>query len=99
MVIAMTAMRVVQPAVHQVVNVIAMRHRGMTAVWPMDMVLGMAAHLLLGGTLVRMLGIHLDDMKVNAGAFLVFQMAGLQVIGMTAMLDRDVSAPGAVLVL
>ncbi len=98
MVVAMIAMGMVKVAVDQVINVVAMRHGGMAAVGPMNMVLRMAAKLLLGGAPVGMLRVHLNHMLVNAVTFLMFQMAAFQVIGMALVPDSGMAAAGAVLV-
>jgi len=99
MVVTMIAMGMVQAALDQIINVVAMRQGGVAAIWTMDMALGMAGKLLLGGAAVWVLGVHLEDMLLKALAFLILQMAGCQVISVPVMAHGDMSATGTVLVL
>ena len=75
MVIAMAAMGMVQAAFDQIISMIAMPHGWITAVCPMNMVLAMAPGALRDSASVRMFGVYLDNMPLNAVALLMFQMA------------------------
>jgi hypothetical protein len=97
MVVAVGAMRVVQVAVDQIIEMVAMGHGFVAAPGPMNMALGMAPDLMIPRASSRVFGIHFDHVLLDAIPLLVFQMTGLQVIRMPMMLNRNVAATRAVM--
>lgn len=81
-------------AIDEIIDVIAVRHRLMTATGTMLVPAG----FVLRGAGVRIAGAHRDDMLVDVIAMHVVQMSVMQVVDMTVMADGDVAATGAVLV-
>lgn len=97
MVVAMVSVRVVQVTIDQIVNVVAMRNRLVSAAGTMDMVGLMARAAVNGRAAIGILLAHLDDMLVDVIAMRMMQMAVVQVVNMIPMPNGDVAAVGAVL--
>jgi hypothetical protein len=83
MIVAVIAVRMVQPSVHQEVDMITMRHGFMSAVPAM---LVRAAGLR--GAVHRVCRADRDDMLVDMVTVHVVQMAIMQIIDMTVMANR-----------
>jgi hypothetical protein len=83
MIVAVIAVRMVQPSVHQVVDMITMRHGFVSAVPAM---LVRAAGLR--GAVHRVCRADRDDMLVDMITVHVVQMAIMQIIDMTVMANR-----------
>ncbi|MDB6108564.1 MAG: hypothetical protein JWR69_314 [Pedosphaera sp.] len=75
---------------------IAMRHGFVAAPGAVDMVFGVSSDVLTAGAAIRVLGIDLDHVFFDTIFLLVFQMARLQVICVSMMLNGDVAATRAV---
>src|ERR1700682_2935758 len=91
-VVAMIAVWMMQVAIHQVVDMVAMRDRFVPA----------AGAVLVGALYVRRAAgrigrVDTDDMLVDVIAMHVVQMAVVQVVDVPVMADRDVTAAWAVL--
>jgi hypothetical protein len=89
----MIAVRMVQPTVYEVVNMVAMRHRFVSAVWTVRvraMDFGRALHGICGvdrdGVLIHVILVH------------TMEMAIVQIVHMIVMANRSVSAVRAMLV-
>jgi hypothetical protein len=93
-IVAMTAMGVVKTAVHEVIDVIAMRHGFMTAAWSMAM--GVLVDLFCATH--RILGIHLDDMLFGMSAARMHKAAIVQIVHVVPMADSHMTTVWAVLV-
>lgn len=93
----MVAMRVMQVAVHQVVHMIAVRHRFMAAIGPVHVIRVMARAAVLGRALRGVFGIHFQAMLVHMAVMHVMQMAIVQIVGVAVVLDGGVAAGRAVL--
>ena len=89
----MIAMRMVQVAVDEIVDMVAMRHGLMPAVWAMDM-RAMDVRRAVHG----IPGVDRDDVLVDVIAVHVMQMAVVQIVNMAVMADCGVSALRAMLV-
>lgn len=88
----MIAMRMVKPAVHKVIDVIAMRNGLVPAVGAMNMA-GVVAHVTeFRRATVGILSAYLNGVLFNGAAGLMVQMAVMQVIDMIAVFDRDMTA-------
>ncbi len=97
MVVAMIAMRVMQAALDEIVDMIAVRRRFMSAAGSMHMARLMAFVPVLGGAAVRIAVADFDHMLVDALAVQTMQMSVMQIVDVVAMLHRNVTASGAVM--
>jgi hypothetical protein len=95
-VVAVVAVRVVQLPVHQVVHVIAVRHRFVPAAWAVLMAMVMPGVSRVAA--VRIGRAHLEDMLVNVPAVRVVQMSIVQVVHMVTVLHCSVAAVVSVIV-
>jgi hypothetical protein len=91
----MIAVRVMQVAVDEIVDVVAVRHRLVTATRPVD-VTGFVAGALVRHAAVRVLCIDLDGVLVVVVAVGAVEMAVVQVTGVVAVTNGGVPALGAV---
>jgi hypothetical protein len=86
----MAVVHMVQPAIHQPVDMSAMRHGIMAAARPMDMAAGGWGPAAVG------IGVrHRNHMFIDMIAVHVVQMAIVQIIDMVTMLNGDMAAGGA----
>jgi hypothetical protein len=86
-VVAVVAVRVVQVAIHQVIDMIAVRDRFVTATGAMHV-----PRLVAGagrGVAVGIRGTDFDDVLFNVITFDVFQLPIVQVIDVAVMFYRD----------
>ncbi|AOJ35023.1 hypothetical protein WJ16_26085 [Burkholderia metallica] len=95
MVVAMIAVRVMEMAVDQVVDVIAVRYLLVPAAGAVDMARLMAA--ATRRALVRIVCTDLDRVLVDMIAMRMMQMAIVQIVDVVAVLDCGVSAARAML--
>ena len=95
MVVAMVAVRVVQVAVDQVVDVVTVRDGFVAATGAMDVAGLVAAAFVLGRAAVGVGGRDRDHVLVDVVAMRMVQVAVVQVIDMTVMADGRVAAAGA----
>ena len=98
MVVAVAAVWVMQMSVHQVVDMVAVRHGLVTAAWTMLVVPLMATTIVVGRALVRIARVHVDDMLVEMIAVRVVKVTVMEVVHMVAVPYRSVAAVGTVLV-
>ena len=98
MVVAVVAVRVVQVAIDEVVNVVAMRHRFMTAAGAVNVPGFVAAAVVVGRAGVRVGGADGDAVFIDVVAVRVVQVAVVQVVNVAVVLDGGVAAARAVLV-
>jgi hypothetical protein len=88
----MITMRMMKPAVHEVIDVIAMRNGLMSAVGAVDMAGVVVRMTKFWGATVGILSVDVNGVLFNDVARLMVQMTVMQVIDMIAMLDRDMAA-------
>ena len=98
-VVAVVAVLVMQMALHQIVNMVAMGHCLMPAVWAVTVALVMALAGVARGAVGRILGAYFNHVLLNSRRSLMVQMPIVQIIDMITMLHRGVSARFAVLVI
>jgi hypothetical protein len=98
MVVAMVAMRMVQMTVDQIVYMVAVRYRLVTASRPMHMGAVMAAALMAGRAPVGIGRRHLDAMLVDMVAMPMVQVAVMEVVDVVAVTYRRMAAGGTVVV-
>jgi hypothetical protein len=95
-IIAVVAVRMMEPAVHEVIGVITVRDSLMSAARTVNM-----PALVRGGRLatIRIGGVHRQRVLVVMPVMRVMQMAVVQEINMAVVLDGGVTATGSVLVI
>jgi hypothetical protein len=94
-VVAVIAVRMVQVAFDEIVDVIPMRHRFMTA--PRSVNVARVVAPAARRALVRIFGTHFEPVLVYMIAVRVMQMTVMQVINMIVVRDRSMSAVRAML--
>jgi hypothetical protein len=87
MIIAMITVRMVQPAVYEVIDMIAMRHLCMSAAWTVSM-----RAVDLRGAVHGICGIDRDDMFVHMILVHMVKMIIVKIVHMAVMANRGVSA-------
>ena len=88
----MITMRMMKPAVHEIVDVIAVGNGLMSAVGAMNMAGVVARMTEFRRATVGILGADVDGVLLDGVAGLVVQMAVMQVVDMIAVFDPDVAA-------
>jgi hypothetical protein len=88
----MITVRMVQPAVYKIVDMVTMRHRFMSAAWSVR-VLAMDLRRALHG----ICGIYCDDMFVHVILVHMVEMTVVKIIHMAVMTNRRVPAIRAML--
>jgi hypothetical protein len=84
MVVAVIVMRVVQMTVNQIIDMVPVRYRFMTAIRSVDMVRIVPLTVMLRGTIGRIFFRHIDQMFLNCTRFeLMMQVTIMEIIGMT----------------
>lgn len=97
MVVAVAVMDMMQPAIHQVVDMIAVGHGFVTAIGSMDVVGRMAAALAMGAV-IRIGRIDLQHVLVHVITVHVVQMAVVEIVDVARVLDGGVATVRTVLV-
>jgi hypothetical protein len=96
-IVTMRPVMVVQMPVHQVVDVISMRHSFMAAVCAVNVTLVMSGAIVRGRAFLWIGRTHVDGMIVDVIAVREVQMAVVKIIRVSAVLDSGVAAVGAML--
>ena len=91
MIVAMSGMNMVQPAINQIIDMIAVRHRFMATTRPVHMGAGQRGRAAIG-----IGGGNRDHMLINMIAVDMMEMPIVQIIDMAIMMDGRVAATGAV---
>jgi hypothetical protein len=89
----------VQVAVDEVVDVVPMRDRLVTAVWPMSMRTIVAATRVIGRAVGGIAARNGELVLVDVVAVHVVKMAIVQIVDVLPVADRGVTAAGAVVVI
>jgi hypothetical protein len=97
-IVAVVAVRMVQVAVDEIVDVVPVRHRLVPASRPVDVPCLVPLAAVLGGAAVGVLLRHLDCMLVDVIGVRVMQVTVVQIVDVVAVTNRRVSARGAMLV-
>jgi hypothetical protein len=98
MVIAVISVWMMQVAIHQIVDVVPMRHRFVSATWAVYVIWRMAATVMVGRTAVRVFCAYLNSVLIDMIAMRMVQMPIMQIVDVVAMPDGRVPAVRAVLV-
>ena len=95
-VVTVVAVRVMQVAIHQVVGVVAVGHGLVAAIRAVDMARLVSAAIVSRGALGGIGGVDRERVLVDVPDVRMMQMPVMQVIGVPIVLDRRMSAAGAV---
>lgn len=93
----MVAVRMMQAAIDEIVDVITMRHRLVPATGTMHMVGLVAGGAMLGRATVRIALRHFDHVLVDMIDVRMMQVSVMQIVHVIAVAHGDVSAARAVL--
>jgi hypothetical protein len=96
MVVAVTAVGMVEMPVHQVVHVVAMGHRLVAAARSVPVLAIMAAAIMVGRAAVGVVRRDLDRVLVDVPLVGMMEVPVVQVVDMIAVLDGDMPAIGPV---
>lgn len=97
MIVAMITVRMVQVAIHEVIDVVAVRHRLMPATGTVNMAGGVAAATVLRGAAIGILRADRNHMLIDMVTMHMMEMSIVQVVHMALMFDRGMAAVRAVL--
>lgn len=98
MIIAVAVVRVMQMAVHDVIDVVAVRHGFMAAAVAVQMA-RFVARALMRRAAFRILGAHFEAMLIVVAFVRMMQMPVVQVIDVAVVLNRGVTAARAMRVI
>jgi len=96
-VVAMIAVWVMQVAVDQIVDMIAVRYRLVSASGPVNVIRGMGATIMVRRTSIRIFRADLDPMFVYVVTMWMMQMPIMQIVDVVAVPDSGMSAVRAML--
>jgi hypothetical protein len=97
MVVAVGSMGMVQVAIDQIIDVVAVGHGFVTTIGAMDMTFGVPTDVMVAGAFIGVGSINFDDMFFNLAALLMQQMATFEVICVAMVFNRCVPATRGVL--
>jgi hypothetical protein len=97
MIVAVVAVRMVQVPIHQVIHMVAVRNRFVSACWSVDVRFLVAGTGMSGSAGIGIGARHRQGMLIDVVAVNVVEMAVVQIIGMAIVLDWRVTAIGTVL--
>lgn len=93
----MIAVRMMQMTVDDVIGVVAMWYGGVTAVRGVDVPGGLFGRAMTGGALCGICGADGDGVFVRVRTMRMMQMAAIEVVGVTLMLNGEMATARAVL--
>jgi hypothetical protein len=100
MVVTVVAMGMVEAAIDEVIDVIAMGHRLVSAAWAMMVAVPVGTDVRGSGAAIRVVRSHLEGVFLDRTiGILVMEMTVVQVVEVVAVADRGVTASVAVLVI
>ena len=91
MVVAMIAVRMVQPSIDWIIHMSPMGDRLVAAIWTMLMRCIMPFRRPIGRAAIRVLGCYFDDMLMDAAAFNVLEVPLIKIIDVVCVPNRDVA--------
>jgi hypothetical protein len=97
-VVTVVAVRMMQVAVHQIIDVVAMRHGRMAAVGPMDVIGGVTAAAMFRRARGGVRGIYLELVLFHLSPLGMMQVTVVEIVHVVAMLNGSVAAARTVLV-
>jgi hypothetical protein len=93
-VIAMVVMGMMQPSIHEVIDMISMGDRLMAAIWTMLMRCIMPFRRAIWHAAIRVLCCYFDNMLIDAAAFKVLEVPLIKIIDVVGVPNRDVATSG-----
>ena len=87
MIIAVTAMLMVQPPVDEVVDVVAVRHGLVAAAGTLDVIWLVPLVAIFGGASVRIYFGHLNDVNLTVAAARMAKLAIMEIVDVVSMPD------------
>jgi hypothetical protein len=94
-VIAVVAVRMMEPAIHEIIDMIAMRHGFVAATRPMPMRRLVAGSVMLRITAVRIAIAHRDHMMVSAASLGVLKATVIEIIDVAFVPHGEMATSGA----
>ena len=94
--VAVIAVRVVEVAIDQIIDMVAMRHRLVAAVGSVHVGAVVPVAVVFGSATLGRLRVHSDDMLIDVVAMKMMQMPIVQVIHVAVVFDCGVTAVRAV---
>ena len=91
-VVAVVAVRMVQVAVDEIVNVVPVRHCRVAAVQAVNMARSVVVAVVIANAAVGIGRRHFEDALVDVIAVRVMQMAVMQIVDVAIVFDRQVAA-------
>jgi len=91
----MIAMRVMKASVHEIIDMVAVRHGLVAAVGSVAVCCIVAGGVVLGIAAIRIHIVHRDCMLLRPAALGVFKVAVIEIIDVAFMLDGNVAAARA----
>ena len=92
----MVAVRMMQVAIDEVADMIAVRHRFMPAVRAMFVILGVSGTGMLRSAAIRVRSRNLDHVLIDVALVHMVQVAVMQIVDMARVLHRSMTAAGTV---
>lgn len=99
MVVAMVAMLMVKPPIDEIIDVISVRHRFMTATRSVNMAMFMPDMILQWMAAIRVRCRHFDDVFIDMVAMGMVEMSIMKIIDVIPVLHGHMAATGAVFVI
>lgn len=96
MIVAVVAVRMMEMSSNEVVNMVAMRNSGVTAIGTMHVIRGVFFRRETGCASVGIGSADFNDVFVHMFAVRMMQVAFVKIIHVTIMHDGNISAAGAV---
>jgi hypothetical protein len=97
MIVAMVAVRMVEVPIHQIVDMVAVRHGLVPAIGPVNVAWVVAGAVMIGRADVGIRCGHSQHMFIDVISMHMVQMTIMQVVDMPVVFDREMSAAGAML--
>jgi hypothetical protein len=98
MVVTVVAVWVMQMSIHQIINMVAMRHRRVSATRAVNVIRRVCCTLMCGCASIRIFGAHFNHVFIHMVTMHMVQVAVMQIIYVIVMLDSDMATVFSVLV-
>jgi hypothetical protein len=91
MVVTVIAMRMMQPSIDEIIDMVSMWHRLMAAIWTMVVCCVVSFRRTLTPAAIRVLRCYFDDVLIDAIAFNMLEMSLIQIIDVIGVSNRDMA--------
>lgn len=92
MIVAVVAVRVMQVAIDEVVDVVAVRNGFVATVWAVDVVAGVGLALVIGGAVRGVGWAHFEGVLIHMVIVHMMQVPVVEIVNVVGVLDGRVSA-------